>query len=61
MDEASGWGWAVLQKDGALAGKLFFHRGNESGFRAVKKAGPVKAAATTGMRVIRLTWPTRKP
>ena len=46
MDEASGRGWALLREDGVLAGKLFFHRGDKSGFTAVKKAGPVKAAAS---------------
>jgi hypothetical protein len=36
MDEASGRGWAVLQDDGTLKGKLFFHRGDSSGFTAAK-------------------------
>jgi hypothetical protein len=60
MDEASGRGWAVLQEDETLAGKLFFHRGDKSGFRAVKKAGPVKASAKR-MKIIRLTQPKKKP
>ncbi|MCK9894423.1 hypothetical protein [Frankia sp. AgB32] len=34
-DEVSGRGWVELGKDGALTGHLFFHRGDDSGFRAV--------------------------
>jgi hypothetical protein len=30
----SGRGWATLDKDGALSGRLFFHMGDESAFRA---------------------------
>lgn len=33
MDSVSGRGWAVLNED-QLQGRLFFHRGDESGFRA---------------------------
>ena len=37
MDEVSGRGWAVLQDDGMLVGKLFFHQGDSSGFTATKR------------------------
>ncbi|NNH72792.1 hypothetical protein HLB23_23500 [Nocardia uniformis] len=41
-DPASGRGWAVVAEDGILRGRLYFHLGDESGFRAVPfdSAGP---------------------
>ncbi len=33
-DEVSGRGWAALGEDGVLTGHLFFHQGDDSGFRA---------------------------
>jgi hypothetical protein len=36
-DPASGRGWAVLQADGSLHGRLFFHMGDDSGFRASRE------------------------
>lgn len=33
-DQVSGRGWAALADDGSLAGHLFFHLGDDSGFRA---------------------------
>lgn len=35
-DEASGRGWAMLTDDGSLQGHLYFHLGDNSGFRAVR-------------------------
>jgi len=35
-DEVSGRGWAVLDDDGSLHGHLYFHLGDDSGFRAVR-------------------------
>ena len=29
---ASGRGWAVLEEDGSLRGRIFFHLGDDSGF-----------------------------
>ena len=29
---ASGPGWAVLEEDGSLRGRIFFHLGDDSGF-----------------------------
>jgi hypothetical protein len=37
MDEARGRGWAILQKDGSLKGKIFLHQGNSSTFTAIRK------------------------
>jgi hypothetical protein len=34
MDEASGDGWAELQKDGSLKGEIRFHNGDDSTFKA---------------------------
>ena len=33
-DDASGRGWAALNLDGTLEGHIYFHLGDESGFRA---------------------------
>jgi hypothetical protein len=37
-DPASGRGWAALEKDGSLRGRIFFHLGDDSGFTAVLEA-----------------------
>jgi hypothetical protein len=42
-DERSGRGWAVLEADGKLRGRLFIHSGDESGFVAVRAAGKAKS------------------
>ncbi|GLY01569.1 hypothetical protein Acsp01_19480 [Actinoplanes sp. NBRC 101535] len=39
-DEVSGRGWAAVADDGALEGRIFFHNGDDSGFRAVRATGP---------------------
>jgi hypothetical protein len=33
-DDVSGRGWAALNPDGTLSGHIYFHRGDDSGFRA---------------------------
>ncbi|MGH2734542.1 MAG: hypothetical protein ACRDKZ_03095 [Actinomycetota bacterium] len=38
-DPASGRGWATLQVDGSLRGRIFFHHGDDSGFTAVPAEG----------------------
>ena len=38
-DRASGRGWAVLEQDGSLRGHIYFHLGEDSGFRAVRAEG----------------------
>ena len=35
-DPVSGRGWAVVEEDGSLSGRIYFHRGDDSGFRAVR-------------------------
>lgn len=39
-DPASGRGWAVLEEDGSLRGRIFFHMGDDSGFTAVREGEP---------------------
>ncbi len=39
LDPTSGWGWAVIEKD-ELRGRIFFHQGDESAFRALKGIHP---------------------
>jgi hypothetical protein len=34
---ASGRGWVELQPDGSLSGRIFFHLGDDSGFRATAR------------------------
>lgn len=33
-DQVGGRGWAALEEDGSLRGRIFFHLGDDSGFRA---------------------------
>ena len=35
-DEASGRGWAVMLDDRTLSGRIYFHGGDDSGFRAAR-------------------------
>jgi hypothetical protein len=42
MEAASGRGWVTLQGDGTLKGKLFFTRGDSSGFTATNKPDDAK-------------------
>ena len=34
MDDASGRGWGVIEGDGTLAGRIYFHQGDDSAFTA---------------------------
>jgi hypothetical protein len=50
-DPASGRGWAALEEDGSLRGHIYFHLGDDSGFRAVRAqdaAKPGRRAAQEG-------------
>jgi len=38
-DHASGRGWAALEEDGSLRGHIYFHLGDDSGFRALRSEG----------------------
>jgi hypothetical protein len=35
-DPASGRGWVVLEEDSTLSGHIFFHQGDDSGFKAIR-------------------------
>jgi len=35
-DQVTGRGWAALEEDGSLRGHIYFHLGDDSGFRAVR-------------------------
>jgi hypothetical protein len=52
MDPASGRGWAVIQKNGTLNGKFFFHGGDKSGFTATKVRGKKAEPRKRKMRAI---------
>jgi hypothetical protein len=41
-DPASGRGWAVLEGDDSLRGRIFFHLGDDSSFRAVRDGEPTQ-------------------
>jgi hypothetical protein len=43
-DPVSGRGWAVLGEDGFLRGRVFFHQGDDSGFRATRQERPAGSA-----------------
>jgi hypothetical protein len=58
MDPASGRGWAVLQDDGTLTGRIIFHGGDKSDFTAIKKVGPRKRVEKK-IRIVRLK--SKKP
>jgi hypothetical protein len=36
MDDASGRGWGVIEDDGTLAGRIYFHQGDDSAFTAMR-------------------------
>lgn len=38
-DHASRRGWAERETEGSLRGHIFFHAGDDSGFRAIREAG----------------------
>ena len=40
-DQVSGRGWAVRGDDGCLRGHIFFHQGDDSGFRAARQEPPI--------------------
>ncbi len=49
-DPAAGRGWAVLDEDGSLRGHIYFHLGDDSGFRAVRVEDVPNSEAETGGR-----------
>jgi hypothetical protein len=51
-DPASGRGWAKLLKDGSLTGHIYFHHGEDSGFKAIpfEEGGPPSSKADSTQR-----------
>jgi hypothetical protein len=49
-DHAHGRGWATLADDRALQGRIYFHMGDDSGFRAVRAVQRSGANAGTARR-----------
>lgn len=39
-EDASGRGWALVETDGSLVGHIYFHHGDDSGFRAASVQRP---------------------
>ena len=52
MDPVTGRGWAVL-KNGELHGRLYFHRGDDSSFRAVGWSRSIRAVETDAPQAAR--------
>jgi len=44
-DEGLGRGWAVLEKPDLMRGRIFFHKGDDSAFTAVKASSPARSVA----------------
>ncbi len=38
-DQAGGRGWAIIEQDGHLRGRIFIHRGDDSAFAAGREVG----------------------
>ena len=55
-DPATGRGWARLEKNGSLSGHIYFHHGDDSGFKAIpfdeqdKPSAGTSAKAKRGVR-----------
>ncbi len=52
-DPASGRGWVKLQKDGSLTGHIYFHQGDDSGFKAIPVEDDAQPAAKASPRTKR--------
>ncbi|NEE03771.1 hypothetical protein [Phytoactinopolyspora halotolerans] len=49
-DEVSGRGWARLTEDGSVDGRIYFHLGDDSSFRAVLAPGTSDAVVSARRR-----------
>jgi hypothetical protein len=47
-DPANGRGWAVLEEDGSLRGRIFFHFGDDSRFTPVRGGEPTQEECGSG-------------
>ena len=50
MDDASGRGWAVIDETGTLAGRIYFHQGDDSSFTATRTADRQRTAQRSKSR-----------
>src|SRR6266542_2697900 len=60
-DQVSGRGWAALDEDGSLRGHIYFHLGDDSGFRAVRAEAAPKPEANVRRASYRRGEVSRKP
>jgi len=54
-DPASGRGWAKLEKDGSLKGRIYIHDGDDSGFKAIPFGEETNPSPRTGVKAKRGT------
>lgn len=52
-DPAAGRGWVTLEVDGSLRGHIYFHLGDDSGFRAVRAEDESKLGTKTAAKATR--------
>jgi hypothetical protein len=52
-DPASGRGWVTLRKDGSLTGHIYFHQGDDAGFKAMPFEGDEPPTAKPSPRTTR--------
>jgi hypothetical protein len=52
-DPAGARGWVNLQKDGSLIGHIYFHQGDDSGFKAIPVEDDEQPTAKTRLRTKR--------
>ena len=53
MDDASGRGWAIIEDDDTLAGRIYFHQGDDSAFTAGRGVSTERAALRSKARARR--------
>jgi len=54
MDDASGRGWAVIERNDTLAGRIYFHQGDDSAFTATRMDGARPTARRPRVRLRKL-------
>jgi hypothetical protein len=52
-DPASGRGWVALEADGTLSGHIYFHHGDDSGFRAIRAGDEALRRAKASPKAMR--------
>ena len=54
-DPVNGRGWTVVEEDGSLRGRIYFHLGDDSGFRAERMETSCSRSRTYGP-ICRTLW-----